>query len=342
MTDDLSHLARAPKPLLPAWMLSIAIHGALIAMLWAAFQDPPRGVESAQRGSIGIVLNRASADGNIYGGESQKVQQPAAPADDPVPPNLLAAAKDANKSTTAKSADKSANSSKTAASGTNADVRQNATSRKSNPRPNYSGGKLGSPGGSGYAQVSVFGVQGKGSKFIYVFDRSASMEGRPLAAAKQQLLQSLESLESVHQFHIMFFNTKTQSFDLSGGGRRIAFATQRNKKLAANFVGGITADGGTDRFVALREAITFAPDVIFFLTDADDPMSAAEMAGITRANHRVEAAICVIEFGKNPAPAPNNFLARLAQQSGGQYGYVDTTKLLAQQPAGGPLLPQSQ
>ena len=36
----------------------------------------------------------------------------------------------------------------------------------------------GSPGGSGYARVSVFGVEGKGSKFVYVFDRSASMEGR--------------------------------------------------------------------------------------------------------------------------------------------------------------------
>ena len=97
------------------------------------------------------------------------------------------------------------------------------------------------------------------------------MEGPPLAAAKRQLIESLRSLESVHQFHIIFFNTRTQSFDITGGGRRIAFATDRNKQLAANFVGGITADGGTDRLVALHEAIAFAPDVIFFLTDADDP-----------------------------------------------------------------------
>jgi uncharacterized protein with von Willebrand factor type A (vWA) domain len=173
----------------------------------------------------------------------------------------------------------------------------------------------------------VFGVQGKGSKFIYVFDRSASMEGRPLAAAKKQLLESLQSLESVHQFHIIFFNTKTQSFDITSGGHRIAFASDRNKKLAGNFVGGITADGGTDRMYALREALNFTPDVIFFLTDADDPMSASEMAELARANRRMQASICVIEFGKNPAPRPNNFLARLAHDNGGQYGYVDTTKL---------------
>jgi hypothetical protein len=66
------------------------------------------------------------------------------------------------------------------------------------------------------------------------------------------------------------------------------------------------------------------------LTDADDPLSASELADIARANRRNEAAICVIEFGRRPAPLPDNFLARLARESGGQYGYVDTTKLSPQ------------
>jgi hypothetical protein len=56
-------------------------------------------------------------------------------------------------------------------------------------------------------------------------------------------------------------------------------------------------------------------------------MSLTEMAELAKANRRVQASICVIEFGKNPAPTPNNFLARLAHDNGGQYGYVDTTKL---------------
>jgi hypothetical protein len=189
------------------------------------------------------------------------------------------------------------------------------------------GGRRGSPGGGGEANVSVFGVQGTGTKFVYLFDRSSSMEGAPLAAAKRQLLESLASLESIHQFHVIFFNTKTQSFDITGGGRRIAFATDRNKQLAANFVGGITADGGTDRLTALREAITFAPDVIFFLTDADDPMTTSELAEIRQANRRAQAAICAIEFGRRQSPSPENFLIQLARESGGQYGYVNTSAL---------------
>jgi hypothetical protein len=153
------------------------------------------------------------------------------------------------------------------------------------------------------------------------------MDGAPLAAAKRQLVASLVSLENVHQFQIIFFNTRTQAFDGESGGRRIPFATDRNKQLAARFVGGIIADGGTDRLTALKQAIAQVPDVIFFLTDADDPMTAGELAEIARDNSRARATICTIEFGRRQSPSPGNFLAELARQSGGQYGYVNTTTL---------------
>ena len=170
-------------------------------------------------------------------------------------------------------------------------------------------------------------MEGKGNKFVYLFDRSASMEGAQLSAAKKQLLASLDSLDSIHQFQIIFFNSTTRVFDATGGGKRVAFASDRNKQLAANFVGGVTADGGTDRMFALRHALGFSPNVIFFLSDADDPMSASELAEIKKLNERVQAAICVIEFGRGPMAPKYNFLMQLARESSGKYGYVDTTKL---------------
>lgn len=183
------------------------------------------------------------------------------------------------------------------------------------------------PGSGGKASVRVFGVQGVGTKFVYVFDRSSSMEGAPLAAAKQQLIQSINSLEAIHQFQIIFFNHQMRTFDATGGGHRVAFATDRSKQLAAKFIGGITADGGTDRMAALRAAVAMQPDVIFFLTDADDPLSESELAEIAQLNRRASAAICTIEFGSGPAQKSDDFLAELARTSGGQYGYVDTTRL---------------
>jgi hypothetical protein len=181
--------------------------------------------------------------------------------------------------------------------------------------------------GDRYAKVKVFGVEGTGNKFVYLFDRSASMEGAPLANAKRQLVDSFKSLDELHQFQIIFFNHRLQAFDATSGGRRVAFASDRNKLLAAGFVRRIKADGGTNRFVALKHALALNPDTIFFLSDADDPMTGSEMAALAEINEEVGATICVIEFGRGPDAPQRNFLTELARQSGGQYGYVDVTKL---------------
>src|SRR6476620_2566458 len=52
----------------------------------------------------------------------------------------------------------------------------------------------------GDISTQIFGVTGKGTSFVYVFDRSLSMKGAPLAAAKRELLDSLGHLQRVHQF----------------------------------------------------------------------------------------------------------------------------------------------
>jgi Mg-chelatase subunit ChlD len=310
-----------PEGLVPAWLFSIAFHFAAIIVLGLAIQTGPPGAAEEPGRSTGIVLKSTSAEGDLYEGEEEASDSPAATAP--------AAAADLLSALPNEPAEPGAvqNAPQEPTPGAGPIAAGGGGQPNASQFTSGGGGRRGSPGESGHAKVSVFGVQGEGNKFVYLFDRSSSMDGAPLAAAKRQLLESLTALESVHQFHIIFFNTKTQSFDLSGGGRRIAFATNRNKQLAANFVGGVTADGGTDRLLALKHAIRFAPHVIFFLTDADDPMSPAELAEIAQANGRAQAAICVIEFGRRQSPSPGNFLAELARQSGGQYGYVNTASL---------------
>lgn len=303
---------------MPAWVFSILFHFSAIVLLGLAIQPAPRGAAEEAGRSAGIVLKTTSAEGDLYEGE-EDLGDSADAAEESPPADLLSVLP--NEPATS-SVGESKPQEPTPGAGTPAGGGQPDAGQFTK-----GGGRRGSPGGGGYAHVSVFGVQGEGNKFVYLFDRSASMEGAPLAAAKRQLIESLASLDSVHQFHIIFFNTKIQSFDVTGGGRRIAFATDRNKQLAANFVGGLTADGGTDRLTGLREAIRFAPDVIFFLTDADDPMAPSELAEIARMNGRAQAAICVIEFGRRQSPSPGNFLVELARQSGGQYGYVNTATL---------------
>ena len=322
--------APAPERSLPAWGFSVLCHLSAIVLLAIVIRPWPQGAAEHGSGSIGIVLNDSS-DGRVRDGDEGRGDS--APGLQPVlepPPLITPPTPPVTQQTAVAELGRDPAQTVPVKLAATPVAQQNHAATNSRPTAGGGIGRSGSPGGTGYAKVSVFGVEGKGSKFVYLFDRSASMEGPPLTAAKKQLLESLRSLDSLHQFQVVFFNSTTRVFDASGGtggGKRIAFATDRNKQLAANFIGGITADGGTDRMVALREAIAMTPNVIFFLSDADDPMTSSEMAEITRLNRRAQAAICVIEFGRKPTPMPDNFLMQLARESGGQYGYLDTTTL---------------
>ena len=75
------------------------------------------------------------------------------------------------------------------------------------------------------------------------------------------------------------------------------------------------------------EAIKLQPDVIFLLTDADPdtPLPAAQVYEILRRTAGIT--IHTVEFGSGPQRKAENFLVRLARQTGGQHVYVDISKL---------------
>ncbi|MEX2114238.1 MAG: hypothetical protein WD845_13685 [Pirellulales bacterium] len=183
----------------------------------------------------------------------------------------------------------------------------------------------------GQARTEIFGAVGEGNKFVYVFDRSGSMDGHggaPLASAKAELLASLEHLQPTHQFQIIFYNSKPRVFNPTGVLGRLVFGTDQNKYLAQKFVGSITADGATRHEEALEIALRMQPDVLFFLTDADQPqLSAGQLAQIAQMNRG--ASINAIEFGYGPQSDADNFLVRLARQNNGSHVYVDVSQLPA-------------
>src|SRR4051812_32682527 len=61
-------------------------------------------------------------------------------------------------------------------------------------------------GGGSEAKATLLGIEGKGSKFVYVFDHSGSMGvpgNKPLSRAKKELLASIDALADVQQFYIV-------------------------------------------------------------------------------------------------------------------------------------------
>jgi len=307
----------------PAWYVSLAIHASMLVALQFWLRYPPvRGAADEPIREAGIVLKQITDDGPLFEGpDLDDDDQP------PINQEILS--------------DTEAGDPTLAALPSSTEIPSSAAALPRFPALGPGAltqdqvGKVGQMTSGGTpsknvgskATVSLFGIEGTGARFVYVFDRSISMAGPPLRAAKQQLIGSLAALDSVHQFQIIFFNHEPQAWDLTGGQARIAFATDANKLLAKKFVQNTFATGGTFRRTALQLALRLRPDVIFFLTDTDDPMAARDLTEAIRRAKRDAIAINTIEYGSGVASSRKNFLAQLARETGGRYVYVDTRNL---------------
>src|SRR4029077_8502644 len=109
-------------------------------------------------------------------------------------------------------------------------------------------------GSGSEAKATLLGIEGKGSKFVYVFDHSGSMgapQNKPLNRAKKELLASIDALADVQQFYIVFYNQDQKVFRIDPTGGRLIFGTDNNKRLAKQFVDSIKAEGATRHADAL-------------------------------------------------------------------------------------------
>jgi hypothetical protein len=188
------------------------------------------------------------------------------------------------------------------------------------------------PGGAKKSKTQFLGIEGTGNSFVYVLDRSDSMNapgGKPLAKAKQEVSTSIRSLEEGVQFQIVFYNeSPTQFRSTLSGGRSLLFANRNEKEQAAGFVRDIRAFGGTEHLPALSLGLNFKPDVLFFMTDANEPaLNQAQLFDIARKCDAVGTTVHTIEFGTGPAQNSGGWLRQLAEKTNGRYRYVDVNSL---------------
>ncbi|MDX1965162.1 MAG: hypothetical protein SFX18_18605 [Pirellulales bacterium] len=181
----------------------------------------------------------------------------------------------------------------------------------------------------GFVRTSVFGIEDEGAKFVYVFDRSASMgspKNRPIRAAQAELLKSLAPLGKVHQFYIIFYNQEPRFFQPGGERGKLIFANDQNKAAAEKFVTSIEPEGATNHYDALRLALQYRPDVIFLLTDGDatDDLAAADLDQLEKLNAG-GAKIHVIQFTGERPTGPN--LPELAKRHRGEFKSVKIADL---------------
>jgi hypothetical protein len=187
-------------------------------------------------------------------------------------------------------------------------------------QPAESGGaaKVGGTGGPG--QTTFMDISGVGKTFVYVIDTSSSMNGSRLKIAKGQLKASLRLLQPNQKFAVIFYNEYRERLKLRRQAEQtMYFATELNKQLATQEIDRITPDRGTEHKAALIEALSLKPDVVYFLTDGDEPaLSAAELKEIHR--HTGSTTIHVIKLGDGTLTTRQvSWLELLARQAGGEF-----------------------
>ena len=189
-----------------------------------------------------------------------------------------------------------------------------------------SGGSQGNAGAAGGQTVGFGGVLGSGKSFVYVIDRSDSMGwkgGAPLRRAVADAVASVQSLDAklgATKFQVVVFNHDVDVFD---NGSSLIDVNPANKAKCARFLKSIVATGGTSPEQALMAGVKMRPDVVFFLTDADEELTENTLARVQTLRRQCKVRqICVIEFGKSTEPAKKTY-KRLAGENGGSYIFKD-------------------
>lgn len=312
---------------IPAWAMSMLLHVVLILVLAFWIERPSGGTGEEPDRPVGVAIAHRMPDRTEY--ETPQESDGAADAAEQSDASAAAAAAAAAAPSALAPLD---------LEGLLAEVTETPAPEPSSgtgaiePAANSGMGALEyGDGGSPPATTSLFGVSGTGQRFVYVFDRSDSMNGfngRPLAAAKREIVRSLESLGPEQAFQIIFYNNRPTHFEPSGQSFWLLPAEDAMKQRAEAYVRSIQAFGGTEHMDALKLALRLEPDVIFFLTDARIPrLNRRHLDEVRSRSSRAGTTIHAIEFGVDREIPEESFLKTLAVENGGQYRYINVDTL---------------
>ena len=315
---------RSPLAVIPSWLISLMLHAALLALFASGFWiDDGAGAVGADDGDyreIGLYSRQTSElehSEQEPASESQAETSFTADATLSQPPAV---------SETAPAPLSLPQTVESPAIGFGGPPLTGSPSEVTDlVRP--SGVRSGPPADAGSGQASFFDAKDSGARIVYVVDCSGSMTGDPIRVAKAEIRASLAGLDETQQFQVIFYNNAPRVMTIRGDAQpKLYWATQINRTLAGQWIAGVPADAGTNHIPALKRALAMEPEVLFFLTDADQPELTAKELNDIRTLNGGKTRIHCIEFGKGPELNSENFLKKLARENGGSYRYRDVTR----------------
>lgn len=169
--------------------------------------------------------------------------------------------------------------------------------------------------GAGNGVGRFFGVEAEGQSFVFVIDRSSSM-GALLISVRQELDRALSGLDASQSFYVYVYHSRHQPMLYPDAPERMIPVTPEARREVMMWISRIKARDGTQPDSALCEALSFKPDVVFFLTDGRIPSHTVDRIREWRHDETVVHTIGIaVQRGEEE-------LKTIAAESGGTYRYI--------------------
>lgn len=178
------------------------------------------------------------------------------------------------------------------------------------------------------SRIEFFGSWTEQRKVCYLVDCSGSMRGI-FGRVRKELTDSIANLQPDQYFYVIFFGGD-KLFEFGDG--KLIRATGKAKLAAYDFIKSVRPAGATNAAAALERAMQIrdsggrSASVIYFLTDGFE-LTAENAQRLpqrtTNLLKRFAPATKINTIGFWPAREDRRMLKTIAEQSGGQYIFID-------------------
>ena len=175
------------------------------------------------------------------------------------------------------------------------------------------------------AELTFFGTAATGRSFVFVIDRSESMGAARLGAivaAANELKASIAELTEEQFFQVVAYNESATIH----AQRELMPASLENKQTLIAFTGKLSTFGGTQHNHGLQAALRLRPEVIYLLTDGGDPIPDPLQMRTIRDLAASGTQIHCLHFGRGDPGAGEGFLRQIAAENGGIYRYINMNR----------------
>ncbi len=171
--------------------------------------------------------------------------------------------------------------------------------------------------------ATFFGTSAKANRIVFVVDSSNSMKGGRLELALQELLSSIDQLSPKQSFYVIFVSDEAYPMFYPQPAVALLPATAPNKRQLREWMSRLILAGGVNRKMieAMEIAAALNPEAVYLLWDGDmkysDKVRQDVMTHLTRPN-RWEFVIHTLGVGVKSLDSEHDLTA-IASAHGGTY-----------------------